>query len=152
MTYMQELRALSKEIGDQYKAEVIYLLNHMKSKLLDQTLPLQFKAVSYVNICCTVMERLNQSLPAQVNDRFSDKRLYSILLSQLCDKNPNWWEECWITDSGILQSKNSAIRQILQPITDFIEQLNICQFRKLSRASSMPKRIRRPMPIALATL
>jgi hypothetical protein len=104
--------------------EVMNLLCHAKSKLRAEDIPLQMKAVSYVKLCCTAIRKLPNAvkmLKTECKHELVTDNLYSSLLSELCHLDPNWWMQCQISDRGILQSTDTEIDYLLQPLGFFVE-------------------------------
>jgi hypothetical protein len=136
---MNSLQGSSANVQNHHETEIISLLNFAKSKLLDSTVLLQLRAVSYVRLCCRAIDRLNQSTPVVEPQNFRLQRadsLYTKLLRQLTNQNPRWWEQCNADEHGILQSSNTEINQLLQSLGDviqfFISQPKIKSWQKIS--------------------
>lgn len=104
--------------------EVMNLLCHAKSKLLAEDIPMQMKAVSYVKLCCTAIRKLPKAvnvIETKCRRELVTVNLYSSLLSDLCRLDAHWWMQCQISDRGILQSTDTEIDYLLQPLGVFVE-------------------------------
>lgn len=88
-----------------------YKLTFARQKLLKLRLPLCLRAISYLRISCSVMQKFEgQNTP------------YSSLLKLLSEYNVEWWNDCEISPSGILRSRVMAIKGLLQPLTQLHDQ------------------------------
>ncbi len=105
--------------------EITSLFRYAKTKLLTAAIPMQLKAVSYLRLCCIAMGKLQQSI--EILDieyliiEFVTDNLYSTLLRDLGKRHPEWWNQCWISDRGLLESEDPEIDHLLQPVVFFCE-------------------------------
>jgi len=92
------------------------LLQLAQHQLQASHMPAAIKIALYLKICCLAIQKsflAEQPIPAE--------RLYHNLMQWLSECEPQWWQECSITESGIT-SDNARIRDLLQPLADFVQQ------------------------------
>lgn len=92
------------------------LLNLAQQQLQTPHLPTSIKIALYLKICCLAIQKsflAEQPIPAE--------RLYHNLMQWLSECEPEWWQQCVITAKGIT-SNNARIQDLLQPLTDFVQQ------------------------------
>jgi hypothetical protein len=121
---MLTLLKLSESQSRNSVPEVMNLLDHAKSKLRAEDIPMQMKAVSYVKLCCTAIRKLPKAvnvIETECRRELVTDNLYSSLLSDLCHLDSHWWMQCQISDRGVLQSTNTEIDYLLQPLAYFVE-------------------------------
>lgn len=93
-----------------------------QQRLQDRHVSFQLAALSYLRICCTAMQtyqRLGLSGTAGLNS----KTPYLTLVNQLIERHPDWWKLCCVNDTGYLISGDRRIRELLQPLNTFVEQI-----------------------------
>ena len=102
--------------------EIAHLLKAAKAKLLAE-MPRQLRMVAYLRLCCSAMRKLHQkpSLSVKPAAKEALDGAYLPLLQALCKHNSEWWQQCWSSDLGILQSDQPVINKLLQPLERFIE-------------------------------
>lgn len=92
------------------------LLQFAQQQLQTPDLPASIKITLYLKICCLAIQKsflAEQPIPAE--------RLYHNLMQWLSECEPEWWQQCVITAKGIT-SNNARIQDLLQPLTDFVQQ------------------------------
>ncbi|AFY38818.1 hypothetical protein Lepto7376_2544 [[Leptolyngbya] sp. PCC 7376] len=92
-------------------------LNKAKEKLLEQSLPLSARAISYVRVCSVVMQILVKDLGDQMPDS------YATILATLHSQDAQWWRDCYVDTAGFLQSKNTKIQALIQPLNTFVQKM-----------------------------
>ncbi|MDX2272163.1 MAG: hypothetical protein NW237_09485 [Cyanobacteriota bacterium] len=110
-------------ITDQ-EIEASRLFRFAKTKLLEDGTPLLLKAVSYLRLCCRGVWQLSELMPwIQLDNEWAAGKEVSfpVLLSELCQSSPEWWQQCWVSDRGILRSDNAEIDKLFQPLGYFVE-------------------------------
>ena len=103
---------------------VLDQLTFARRKLFAPDIPLYLKAISYLRICCSAMNKLDY-FPS--NDRGSNyhKTPYLSLLKSLSQADSQWWNKCHVTYEGKLRSNDPIIDRLLQPLDHFID----CQMK-----------------------
>lgn len=89
-----------------------------QQKLLKPRLPMPSKFKYYLRVCCAVMQKVEWagwSLPSTAE---KSKLSYGELMAALTERNPEWWQTCYVDTTGLLQSEDPAIRQLLEPIAE----------------------------------
>lgn len=92
------------------------LLQLAQQQLQASHIPSATKIALYLKICCLAIQKsflAEQPIPAE--------RLYHNLMQWLGECEPEWWQQCSITTQGIT-SHNARIRDLLQPLTEFVQQ------------------------------
>jgi hypothetical protein len=92
------------------------LLQFAQQQLQVPHLPASIKIAAYLKICCLAIQKsflAEQPIPAE--------RLYHNLMQWLGECEPEWWQQCIITARGIA-SDDVRIQDLLQPLTDFVQQ------------------------------
>lgn len=92
------------------------LLHLAQQQLQTPHLPPSIRIALYLKICCLAIQKSflsEQPIPAE--------RLYHNLMQWLSECEPEWWQQCVITAKGIT-SHNARIQDLLQPLTDFVQQ------------------------------
>lgn len=92
------------------------LLQFAQQQLQTPHLPASIRIALYLKICCLAIQKsflAEQPIPAE--------RLYHNLMQWLSECEPQWWQQCIITARGIT-SHNARIQDLLQPLTDFVQQ------------------------------
>lgn len=92
------------------------LLQLAQQQLQVSHIPAAIKIALYLKICCLAIQKsfvAEQPIPAE--------RLYHNLMQWLGECEPEWWQQCSITAKG-LTSHNARIRDLLQPLTDFVQR------------------------------
>lgn len=95
------------------------LLKCAKQKLQISCIPHFLKVTMYLRICCLAIQQnmlVEQQMPLG--------SLYHTLLQWLWECEPDWWEQCTITDSCRIASHNARIQDLLQPLEDFVKQFS----------------------------
>lgn len=101
--------SISTQMAECYSVEldteIAHLLNYAKVKLLSE-MPRQLRMVSYPRLCCVAIRKLRQqsSLSSKPSFKETFDGAYLPLLQALCKQNPQWWQQCWSSDRGILKS------------------------------------------------
>jgi hypothetical protein len=95
------------------------LLEHAKQKLSTPQMPHFMRVTVYLRYCCLAIQKsLSEEHQALVSNVYHD------LLQWLWECEPNWWEQCFITDTGRIVSPNLHIQDLLQPLEDFVSQFS----------------------------
>jgi hypothetical protein len=92
-----------KEHGNQKR-----LLATAREKLQNAHTPSLIKCVSYLRICCLLM-RKNNSTPTEYSS-------YLNLMKLLSETEVEWWNKCFVSDTGVLTSDVPSLKLLLQPI------------------------------------
>lgn len=95
------------------------LLQAAQQKLQTSRIPHFLKVTQYIKLCCLAFQ--NSLLEEQ---KAALDNLYHTLLQWLWECEPDWWEQCVITDSCKIISCNARIRDLLQPLEDFVERFS----------------------------
>jgi hypothetical protein len=95
------------------------LLEYAKQKLRTPQMPHFMKVTVYIRFCCLAIQKsLSEEHQAMVGNFYHD------LLQWLWECEPNWWEQCFITDTDRIASCNLHIQDLLQPLEDFVSQFS----------------------------
>jgi hypothetical protein len=94
---------------------VFRTLVYARSKLLNRNIPMQLRAVSYLRISCSALQKL-QDLGVGLPIKTTSIR-FSFLLNLLTEYDPCWWDKCTVSCQGILKSENSVIQDLLESPT-----------------------------------
>lgn len=95
------------------------LLEYAKQKLRTPQMPHFMKVTVYLRYCCLAIQKsLSEEHQALVGNFYHD------LLQWLWECEPNWWEQCFITDTDRITSQNIQIQDLLQPLEDFVSQFS----------------------------
>lgn len=94
------------------------LLEYAKQKLKTPQMPHFMKVTVYLRFCCLAIHKSLSEEQQALGGSF-----YHDLLQWLWECEPNWWEQCIITDDGIT-SQNIRIQSLLQPLEDFVRQVS----------------------------
>ena len=106
------------------QSSIQYQLVYAQEKLMTTTLPLELRAISYIRICCSAMRKsclLQQPGSTQRSISVNKPKPYLELLGCLSQEVPNWWNTCYVSDEGFLESHNANIQRLLQSINAFVE-------------------------------
>lgn len=93
-----------------------------QQRLQDRYIPFQLAALSYLRIVCTAMQTY-QRLELNSTPILNSKTPYLTLVEKLLERHPNWWMLCCVSKHGYLLSGDRAIRELLQPLNDFVAQI-----------------------------
>jgi hypothetical protein len=96
-------------------------LRFAQQKLLDHKIPLQLRAVAYIRICCSLIQK-DSKLDLYITSTIHPKTPYLHLLSALSEQSPTWWDLCSISHAGYLISSDRIINELLQPLNAFVAQ------------------------------
>lgn len=100
------------EISSSAIIRVFRTLAYARAKLLNKSIPMQLRAVSYLRISCYSWQKLQNlgvGLPIETaNIQFS------FLLNLLTKYDPCWWDKCTVSNQGILRSENNVIQDLLE--------------------------------------
>ncbi|NJO79971.1 MAG: hypothetical protein HC827_16615 [Cyanobacteria bacterium RM1_2_2] len=95
------------------------LLEYAKQKLRTPQMPHFIRVTVYLRFCCLAIQKsLSEEHQALVSNFYHD------LLQWLWECEPNWWEQCFITDTHSIASKNIQIQDLLQPLEEFVSQFS----------------------------
>lgn len=95
------------------------LLEYAKQKLRTPQMPHFMKVTVYIRFCCLAIQKsLSEEHQAAVGNFYHD------LLQWLWECEPNWWEQCFITDRDRIASRNLQIQDLLQPLEDFVNRFS----------------------------
>ena len=78
-----------------------------RQKLQMSDVPFQLRVAYYLRVACS------SSNPSSIS--------YSQLMSALFEHNQNWLSTCQVTASGMLQSRDTIVQALIQPITALYE-------------------------------
>lgn len=95
------------------------LLKQATQKLQTACIPHFLKVTMYLRICCLAIQ---QTLAPEQRDILGN--LYHTLLQWLWECEPDWWDQCTITDTYTIASHNARIRDLLRPLEDFTNRLS----------------------------
>lgn len=95
------------------------LLEAARQRLRMSQMPHFFKVTTYVKICCLAIQ--HQVLVEQHTPLDS---LYHLLSQWLWECEPDWWDQCVITETCKLTSSNARVNDLLRPLENFVEQLS----------------------------
>jgi len=93
-----------------------------QQRLQDRHVPFQLAALSYLRIVCSAM-RTYQRLGLNSTSTPDSKTSYLTLIEKLLKHHPNWWMLCCVSEYGYLISSDRTIRELLQPLNTFVEQI-----------------------------
>lgn len=96
-------------------------LQFAQQKLLNNTISLQLRAVSYIRICYSVIQKFSK-LGISIASTVNPKTPYLSLLAALSEHNLTWWDLCSISPAGYLVSSDRIISELLQPLNTFVAQ------------------------------
>ena len=91
-------------------------LTFARKKLLNTTVPLCLRAISYLRISCSILQKLD-CLESENYVIELPKNPYLSLLKSLSEYKVEWWNDCEVSKSGILRSNVAVIEQLLRPLT-----------------------------------
>ncbi|MDX2232585.1 MAG: hypothetical protein NW220_23345 [Leptolyngbyaceae cyanobacterium bins.349] len=93
-----------------------------QQRLQDRHVPFHLAALSYLRICCTAMQTY-QRLGLSETSAINSTTPYLTLINQLIERHPDWWKLCYVSEHGYLISGDRCIRELLQPLNLFTEQI-----------------------------
>jgi hypothetical protein len=93
-------------------------LHFAQCKLQSNHIPLQLRAIAYVRICSSAMQHYQSVWRLKPRA----KTPYLNLLKSLSEQERYWWNTCWVSRDGLLESTNPAIHQLLNPLNTFIQE------------------------------
>lgn len=96
-------------INDSDREKLLFI----QDKLQNSTISLKIRILSYLRICCTLLD--NAQHAADADDIYLPS--YVELLNQLCQISLRWWELCYVTDQGKLRSTHPHVDQLLHPLS-----------------------------------
>ena len=96
-------------------------LTFARKKILTNTIPFQLRAISYLRITCSVIQKF-YCLESENHSIEPQKTPYLSLLKSLSEYKVEWWSDCEISESGILRSNVAVIERLLQPLTQLHQQ------------------------------
>ena len=110
-----------------YSSNIVFRrqLINAQQKLMMPDVPMALKAISYIRICYSAMQKshqLHKFLPP--NDEFhlsNTQTPYLSFLERLAQEHSTWWTTCYVSQNNLLESKNSNIHQLLQPLNAFVQ-------------------------------
>jgi hypothetical protein len=95
------------------------LLEYAKQKLRTPQMPHFMKVTVYIRFCCLAIQKsLSEEHQAVAGNFYHD------LLQWLWECEPNWWEQCFITDTDRIASRNLQIQDLLQPLEEFVNRFS----------------------------
>ena len=92
-----------------------------RQKLLNPTIPFQLRAISYLRISCSARQKF-YCLESENRSSEPQKTPYLSLLNSLSEYQVEWWNNCEISEAGILSSNLAVIARLLQPVTQLHQQ------------------------------
>ena len=96
-----------------------------RQKLLAADGPDQWRKVSYIRLCCTLLGP--GSYPQLLRNLF------------LCDKE--WWKKCHVSREGVLFSANPRLDALLQPVSQLQAQVATLPVPSLPPVDTATKRL-----------
>ncbi|MBW4554414.1 MAG: hypothetical protein KME59_00455 [Trichormus sp. ATA11-4-KO1] len=84
--------------------------------LLGTPNPELLRIVSYLRICCSVMEIDYLQALTEKGDKLRETPYFISLLKSLFEYDPEWWQNCKVSADGDLKSDDPIIAEILQPL------------------------------------
>jgi hypothetical protein len=106
-----------------YQASIQRQIDYAQKKLLVVEIPLSLRATTYLRLCCSALRQAHQARLATASGFRSQapKITYLGLLRQLMQESSDWWNACYVSPAGLLESTNSAIQSLLQPLNTFVQ-------------------------------
>lgn len=95
------------------------LLKQATKKLRTACIPHFLKVTMYLRVCCLAVQ---QTLAPEQQDVLGN--IYHTLLQWLWECEPDWWDQCTITDTYKIASHNPRIRDLLRPLEEFTNRLS----------------------------
>ena len=106
------------------KSSVRHQLIYAQHKLMITTIPFGLRAISYIRICCSAMRkspRLRKAANPTSSTSWDTQTPYLNLLGRLLQETPDWWNTCYVSGEGLLESNNANIQRLLQPLNAFVQ-------------------------------
>jgi hypothetical protein len=93
-------------------------LAYSRGQLLKKEIPMQLRITSYLRISCSSLRKLEKWGEHGIVIEFQNIE-YPLLLKMLTEYDSCWWERCIVSRQGILSSEDSAIKNLLEPLSQF---------------------------------
>lgn len=90
-----------------------------QQKLLDAHTPALLRFSYYLRICCALMRMLERQGHPEAATTHRPRTRYSTLMAALSARNAQWWQTCYVNELGMLESDDSVIMQLLEPVEVF---------------------------------
>jgi hypothetical protein len=110
-------------------------ISFAKYKLFELEIPMQLRATSYLRLCCSAMrKKFHTSYLIQQfrSEQYLLETSYLELLRRLAERDPEWWNLCYVSYEGFLKSNDSTINQYLQPLNYFV-QMQLSEFSSVDQ-------------------
>jgi hypothetical protein len=91
-------------------------LAYARCKLLEEEIPIELRAISYLRISCSSFQKL-KALGVEKMSMHSQDFRFSLLLKSLTEYDTYWWSGCIVSDQGVLKSEDSVIENLLEPLS-----------------------------------
>lgn len=114
-------------------------ISFAKYKLFELEIPMQLRATSYLRLCCSAMQKSHAPYLTQqlCSGREPLETSYLELLRRLADRDPEWWNLCYVSYEGFLKSNDVMINQYLQPLNYFV-QMQLSEFSTVNNSPEAP--------------
>ncbi len=91
-------------------------LAYSRDQLLKKEIPMQLRVTSYLRISCSSLQKLKKLGKHGIAIELQNIE-YPLLLKLLTEYDSHWWEKCMVSNRGILKSKDSVIKPLLEPLS-----------------------------------
>jgi hypothetical protein len=92
-------------------------LHVAQQKLLEPHTSELLKFTYYLRVCCAMIQSINWVEQQAKAETYQTLR-YAELLKALMVHDPNWWQQCYVSPMGLLQSTDPTVSQLLKPIEE----------------------------------
>jgi hypothetical protein len=118
MSTIPETAILNIIVRDPETIIILRDLAYSRCQLLVKEIPMQLRVTSYLRISCSSLQKLNKLGAYGTGTGFQHIQ-YFLLLKVLTEYDSCWWKRCILSSRGILKSEDSAIENILEPLSKF---------------------------------